>query len=103
MSATTAVVFAYSEVGARCLAALLDSGVAVPLVVTHEDDPHERRWFRSVVEVARAAGCPTLTPADPADAELARELARLQPDFIVGSSRVDLQACKLEYSIVSPK
>ena len=24
-------------------------------------------------------------------------------DFAVGSSRVDLQACKLEYSIVSPK
>jgi len=23
--------------------------------------------------------------------------------FLVGSSRVDLQACKLEYSIVSPK
>ena len=28
---------------------------------------------------------------------------RLAPDFKVGSSRVDLQACKLEYSIVSPK
>ena len=27
----------------------------------------------------------------------------LQPDSGVGSSRVDLQACKLEYSIVSPK
>ena len=26
-----------------------------------------------------------------------------QPDIAVGSSRVDLQACKLEYSIVSPK
>ena len=25
------------------------------------------------------------------------------PFFLVGSSRVDLQACKLEYSIVSPK
>jgi Methionyl-tRNA formyltransferase len=25
------------------------------------------------------------------------------PDRPVGSSRVDLQACKLEYSIVSPK
>ena len=25
------------------------------------------------------------------------------PDRAVGSSRVDLQACKLEYSIVSPK
>ena len=24
-------------------------------------------------------------------------------DELVGSSRVDLQACKLEYSIVSPK
>ena len=24
-------------------------------------------------------------------------------EFVVGSSRVDLQACKLEYSIVSPK
>ena len=28
-------------------------------------------------------------------------LSRLGP--VVGSSRVDLQACKLEYSIVSPK
>ena len=26
-----------------------------------------------------------------------------KPLFRVGSSRVDLQACKLEYSIVSPK
>jgi methionyl-tRNA formyltransferase len=76
------VVFAYSEVGARCLAALIESGVAVPLVVTHEDDPREQRWFQSVAEVARAAGCRVLTPADPAAAEVARELARLHPDFI---------------------
>ena len=27
----------------------------------------------------------------------------LLPDEVLGSSRVDLQACKLEYSIVSPK
>ena len=27
----------------------------------------------------------------------------LAPELLVGSSRVDLQACKLEYSIVSPK
>ena len=31
------------------------------------------------------------------------KLARLTRDEHVGSSRVDLQACKLEYSIVSPK
>ena len=30
-------------------------------------------------------------------------LPRLHEDDAVGSSRVDLQACKLEYSIVSPK
>ena len=29
--------------------------------------------------------------------------AKTVAEFIVGSSRVDLQACKLEYSIVSPK
>ena len=30
-------------------------------------------------------------------------LGLLGPNGAVGSSRVDLQACKLEYSIVSPK
>ena len=29
--------------------------------------------------------------------------ARMIDEDVVGSSRVDLQACKLEYSIVSPK
>ena len=33
----------------------------------------------------------------------AGEIADLSRDLVVGSSRVDLQACKLEYSIVSPK
>ena len=37
-------------------------------------------------------------------AELANERREILPfDRFVGSSRVDLQACKLEYSIVSPK
>ena len=47
-----AVVFAYHEVGARCLQALLDAGVDVQLVITHTDDPNERIWFTSVAEVA---------------------------------------------------
>ena len=34
---------------------------------------------------------------------LAGETLRAEDDRWVGSSRVDLQACKLEYSIVSPK
>ena len=77
-----AVVFAYSEVGARCLAALYECGWEVPLVVTHDDDPHERRWFTSVAATARAAGSRVLTPLDPSDPALAQELAALKPDFM---------------------
>ena len=36
-----AVVFAYHDVGVRCLRVLLERGVDVPLVVTHHDDPGE--------------------------------------------------------------
>jgi methionyl-tRNA formyltransferase len=76
------VVFAYSEVGARCLGALFEAGVEVRLVVTHEDDPNEQRWFASVAEVARGAGCRVVTPPDPADASLRAEIGALAPDFI---------------------
>lgn len=55
-----AVVFAYHDVGVRCLRVLLDAGVEVPLVVTHRDDPTERIWFASVADLARERGIPTL-------------------------------------------
>ena len=76
------VVFAYSEVGARCLGALFEAGVGVRLVVTHEDDPNETRWFASVAEVARGAGCTAITPADPTDPALFARIQAIQPDFI---------------------
>ena len=49
MSKARAVVFAYHDVGVRCLKVLLSGGVEVPLVVT-EDDPHETRGFESVAD-----------------------------------------------------
>ena len=49
---TRAVVFAYSEVGVRCVRELLAQGVEIPLLFTHEDDPGERRWFGSVAALA---------------------------------------------------
>jgi methionyl-tRNA formyltransferase len=82
VSAASAVVFAYSEVGARCLGALFEAALPIPLVVTHEDDPNERRWFASVAEVARGTGSRVVTPADPGDPALLAELAALRPDFI---------------------
>ena len=52
---TRAVVFAYSEVGVRCLRELLEQEIRVPLVFTHPDDPKESRWFGSVRELAERA------------------------------------------------
>ena len=63
----SAVVFAYHDVGCRCLSALLEAGVRVPLVVTHRDNPAETIWFGSVERLAREAGLEVATPADPND------------------------------------
>ena len=79
MSAT-AVVFAYHDVGVRCLSVLLAHGVNVALVVTHEDDPSENIWFASVGKLARTHELEVATPDDPE--QLAGRLARLRPEFI---------------------
>lgn len=79
MSAS-AVVFAYHDVGVRCLAVLLARGVQVRLVVTHRDDPRERIWFASVERLARDHGLEVLAPDDPA--ESAERVAALAPDFL---------------------
>jgi methionyl-tRNA formyltransferase len=78
----SAVVFAYSEVGYRCLQVLLDREVDVPLVLTHEDQAGEQRWFRSVAELARSRGVRTVTPMQPAAPELLEEIRRSAPDYI---------------------
>lgn len=63
-SATTprTVVFAYSDVGYACLDLLLHRGVRPVAVFTHQDDPQETRWFRSVAELATAFNLPIFTP-----------------------------------------
>ena len=77
---TSAVVFAYHDVGVRCLQVLLDAAIDVRLVVTHRDDPAERLWFASVAELARGQGLATLLDPDPA--ELERRVRAAAPDFV---------------------
>lgn len=77
-----AVVFAYHNVGVRCLQVLLARGVDVALVVTHEDNPDENIWFGSVKSVAADHGINVITPADPKSPELYDTIARLALDFI---------------------
>ncbi|MGF6975944.1 methionyl-tRNA formyltransferase [Paraburkholderia sp. JPY465] len=77
-----AVVFAYHNVGVRCLQVLLARGVDVALVVTHEDNPSENIWFGSVASVAAEHGIAVVTPADPKSPELRAAVSAARPDFI---------------------
>ena len=79
---TSAVVFAYHDVGCRCLRVLLDERVEVPLVVTHGDRPDERIWFESVAELARDRAIETVAPADPNAPEIVERIRELRPDFL---------------------
>ncbi|HLJ39731.1 MAG TPA: formyltransferase [Steroidobacteraceae bacterium] len=82
MSGPTAVVFAYHDVGVRCLKALLSGGVRIPLVVTVADDPQENRWYASVADTAGEYGLEVITPAAAGDPGLEARLSALRPDFL---------------------
>ncbi|HEX4325952.1 MAG TPA: formyltransferase [Burkholderiales bacterium] len=81
-AAPGAVVFAYHNVGVRCLAVLLHYRVRVGLVVTHRDNPDENIWFGSVAELAARHGIPVITPDDPNTDEVLKQVKALQPDFL---------------------
>jgi methionyl-tRNA formyltransferase len=81
-TAVRAVVFAYHNVGVRCLKVLLARGVEVALVVTHEDNPNETIWFESVAALCKEKNIPFVTPADPKAPELFAQVQAARPDFI---------------------
>lgn len=56
------VVFAYSDVGYACLKLMLERGIKVRALFTHEDSPEEAQWFGSVSELARSHGVPVYCP-----------------------------------------
>lgn len=79
---TSAVVFAYHDVGVRCLSVLLAQGIAVRHVYTHADDPGEQIWFGSVAELARLHGIPVTLVAGGDQPGVMESVAALQPDFL---------------------
>jgi methionyl-tRNA formyltransferase len=80
--AARAVVFAYHDVGVRCLRTLLAHGVEVPLVLTHLDSPSETIWFDSVTRHARWHGIEVLTPENPNAPQVIDQIQRAQPQFL---------------------
>jgi methionyl-tRNA formyltransferase len=79
---TTAVVFAYHNVGVRCLSVLLAHNVEVKLVVTHDDAPGENIWFASVRQFAEARGIPVIAPAEPHEPKAFAKLKAAKPDYL---------------------
>lgn len=79
---TRAVVFAYHNVGVRCLKVLLAHGIDVRLVVTHEDNPNERIWFASVRQVCLENGISFITPDDPNTPETVARVTAQDADFL---------------------
>ena len=77
-----AVVFAYHDVGVNCLKALLNAGIQVDLVVTHEDDPNENVWFGSVAKLCEEKNISYITPSVPDLSALLPKFQAIAPDYI---------------------
>jgi methionyl-tRNA formyltransferase len=76
------LVFAYSEIGAVAFETLEQLGEKIVGLVTHEDNPGETRWWRSVRELAERRGVPVITPENPNAPEILEWGRGLKPDVI---------------------
>lgn len=77
-----AVVFAYHDVGVNCLEALINAGIQVNLVVTHQDDPNENVWFGSVAKLCEEKNIPHITPSADQLLGLIPQIQTLAPDYL---------------------
>lgn len=75
--------FGYSEVGHSCLSLLFERGDNVVALITHEDNPHEKIWFKTPAVAAREACVPVFTPESVNNPEWREKIAALQPDLIL--------------------
>jgi methionyl-tRNA formyltransferase len=75
--------FGYSEVGYEGLSLLLKRGDNVIALITHEDSPHEKIWFKTPAVAAREKGIPVFTPESVNTPQWRERIATLQPDLIL--------------------
>lgn len=83
MSKPRILFFGYSEVGYTCLDLLLARGDNVITLITHEDSPNEKIWFKTPAVAAREHGVTVRTPASINAAEWIERIADLRPDLIL--------------------
>jgi UDP-4-amino-4-deoxy-L-arabinose formyltransferase/UDP-glucuronic acid dehydrogenase (UDP-4-keto-hexauronic acid decarboxylating) len=77
-----AVVFAYHNMGIAGIRALLDHGFTIPMVLSHEDDPGENRWFGSVAEFCRERGIQVFSPKGVNAPPWPDRIREAQPDLL---------------------
>jgi methionyl-tRNA formyltransferase len=77
------VYFGYSEVGYECLSLLLERGDNVVALITHEDNPDEKIWFKTPATVAKQKNIPVFTPEKINTSEWVDRVAALRPDLIL--------------------
>lgn len=77
------VFFGYSEVGNDCLSLLIERGDNVVALITHEDNPAEKIWFKTPAVAAREKGIPIFTPESVNNPEWREKIAALKPDLIL--------------------
>ncbi len=82
MSKPAVLVFAYHDVGYECLDVLIQNDEYLIAVVTHENDPKEQIWFRSVADLARRYGIPVYTPESVNTPEWIERIKSWEPDLI---------------------
>ncbi len=85
MMAPRILFFGYSAVGHDCLALLLERRDHIVGLVTHEDDPREKLWFRPPATLAREHGIPVFAPPEINTPDWRERLAALQPDLILSA------------------
>jgi len=83
MSSPRIVFFGYSEVGYACLSLLLERGDNVVALITHEDNPAEKIWFKTPAVAAREKNIPVFTPDSVNTPEWRERIAALKPDLIL--------------------
>lgn len=77
-----ALVFAYHNMGRIGIEKLLDAGFEIPLVFTHEDNPQENVWFKSVMQLCRELSIEYAVPASTNTPEWTLKITEIAPDII---------------------
>src|SRR3954470_8384710 len=83
MSKPRILFFGYSEIGFNVLSYLFERGANVVALITHEDNAHEKIWFKTPALAAQEHGVPVFTPASVSTPEWFERIRELKPDLII--------------------